>query len=80
MYFEIFIVNENNSPNEINSRIHEWFIFEILKHCATSNICVSMGNTLKKDAIQISDTMFELRNKVQIIVALRRTKLGKTLF
>ena len=36
-----------------------------------------MGETLNKIAIQITESMFELWNKAQVIVALTRTKIGK---
>ena len=48
-----------------------------LKHRVTSTIHASMGDTLSKVAIQITDSMFELWDKAQIIVALTRTKMGK---
>jgi hypothetical protein len=48
-----------------------------LKHRVTSTIHASMGDTLNKVAMQITDAMFELWDKAQIIVALTRTKLGR---
>ena len=36
-----------------------------------------MGDTLSKVTIHITDSMFELWDKAQIIVALTRTKIGK---
>ena len=48
-----------------------------LKHRVTSTIHASMGDTLSKVAIQITDAMFELWDKAQIIVALTRTKISK---
>ena len=36
-----------------------------------------MGETLNKIAIQITESMFELWDKAQVIVALTRTKIGK---
>ena len=46
----------------------------------TSTIHAAMGDTLTKVAIQVTDRMFELWDKAQIIVALPRTKIGKTSF
>ena len=47
-----------------------------LKHRVTSNIHAAMGDTLKKVAIQIAGSNYELWDKDQIIVALTRTKRG----
>ena len=41
-----------------------------IKHCVTSTIHASMGDTLNKVAMQITDAMFKLWDKAQIIVAL----------
>ena len=48
-----------------------------LKHRVTSTIHAAMGDTLSKVAMQITDTMFELWDKAQVIVAFSRTKVGK---
>ena len=50
-----------------------------LRHRVTSTIHASMGDTLMKVAIQISDAnrSFKLWDKAQVIVALSRTKQGK---
>ena len=48
-----------------------------LKHRVTSTIHASMGDTLNKVAMQITDAMFKLWCKAQIVVALTQTKLGK---
>ena len=50
-----------------------------LKHRITSTIHASMGDTLSKVAMQITDAMFELWDKAQLIVAFTRTKVGKNL-
>ena len=47
-----------------------------LKHRVTSTIHAAMGDTLKKVAIQIAGSNYELWDKAQIIVALTRTKRG----
>ena len=48
-----------------------------LRHRVTSTIHAAMGDTLSKVAIQITDSMFELWDKAQVIVFLTRTKVGK---
>ena len=50
-----------------------------LRDCVTYTIHASMGETLNKVAMQITDAMFELWDKAQIIVALTRNKLGKNI-
>ena len=49
-----------------------------LKHRVTSTIHASMGDTLIKVAIEISDMgVYKLWDKAQVIVALSRTRIGK---
>ena len=48
-----------------------------LRHRVTSTIHAAMGEALNKIAIQITESMFELWDKAQVIVALTRTKIGK---
>ena len=48
-----------------------------LRHRVTSTIHAAIGDVLIKVDMQITDAMFELWGKAQIIVALTRTKVGK---
>ena len=48
-----------------------------LKHQVIPTIHVCMGDTLDKVALKMTDQMFELQDKGQIIVALSRTKIGR---
>ena len=50
-----------------------------LKHRITSTIHASMGDTLSKVAMQITNSKFELWDKAQLIVSVTRTKIGKNL-
>ena len=50
-----------------------------LKHRITSTIHASMGDTLSKVAMQITNSKFELWDKAQLIVSVTRTKIGKKL-
>ena len=48
-----------------------------LKHCITSTIHASMGDTISKVAKHIRYDMLELWDKAQVIVAIKRTKVEK---
>ena len=50
-----------------------------MKHCVTSTMHASMGDTLHKVAMEISniDNCFKLWGKELVIVTLSQTKLGK---
>ena len=50
-----------------------------IRQRVTSTIHAAMVDTLTKVAIQVTDRMFELWDKAQIIVALTRTKIGKNI-
>jgi hypothetical protein len=50
-----------------------------LKNLVTSTIHACMGDTLQKVAMKVTDFMFELWDKGQIVVTLTRTKFGKNI-
>ena len=50
-----------------------------LKHRVTSTIHACMEDTLQKVAMKVTDLMFKLWDKGQIVVALTRTKFGKNI-
>ena len=50
-----------------------------LKRRVTSTIHACMGDTLQKVAMKVTDLMFELWDKGQILVSLTRTKFGENI-